>query len=287
MPRILCLVIATLLAAPLNAQRPQPEPPPLRGPAVDDGSQNGRGRFTEDRMRDTRPLPFATVRRIIAALNSEEIDTSLRLTRDQQTQIESIEQDYEQALTDYYTEHREELASIMRQAGAERAAKRLEDAETLDGQTVERSLEQLRPLFRAAERRAANDRRPGENEPELTDEQRTALRRLGQIRREAPGTEFQNELLEVLTRAQRQYVTEKMEDLAGRRPRAQADDMMAAPPADSPVKSDRLARLLVDMSPEEQDMLADTIERMRERRQDRRGRPKPAPEPDSLDIPPP
>lgn len=163
--------------------------------------------------------------------------------------------------------------------------------------------------------------------PALTDKQREALRGLAEIRRQGPGADLQRELGGVLTEAQRNWVRARMERLASDRPgflenrpdqmqpgapgaegvrrpdgqpprRGRLNDrpdgelmpMPMSPPPEAGkvvVRSPRLARILENMSPEEQERLAEMIEQIRNRRGGQGGQPRRAPDMDSVNVPPP
>lgn len=249
--------------------QPEAEPPPLRGPRVNEEAERGQGRFSEraaGRQDQARPVSIAQMRRMVTALASEEAPEGVRLSEDQHAAIEEKIEAFETDMIEYLGEHQDEVVGHLRQAGMERAAGAIEEA----GFTP-RTLEVLAQQANRRERPAT----PEGDAPMMEDGQREALAALAEMWRESPAIAHQRELGAMLTPEQREWVGQRMRRDAGPQgagpggsgPGRPGQGEMGMTEGENPlagiIKSRRLARLLRDMTEEEQERLAEALERRR------------------------
>ena len=231
--------------------------------------------------------------RIVRVLGSERVPEEVRLTQAQQDVIRPIAEAHAKELGAYYTTHKDTLVKAATLLGAADLAERIASAETIDAQAVQSIGERLREGARSrmANRRdamdapdARPDARP-DGRPEPSAEQREAMQMLAGLRRGAPaGEKALTAIKATLTDEQREFIdarARQMRERVGARQGAAGAEGMnnmngmnnmdgmpgrvwdeARPRgAASPVKSDRLGKLLEGMTAEEQDRLAEMLER--------------------------
>lgn len=268
MKRTVLLVLAAGGMVVSALAQPEGDPSPLRGPRVSEEAERGRGRFSENgpgRQDQARPVSIMLMRRAAQVLASEEAPDEVRLSEEQRVAIEERIDAYEKDMIGFLDERREEVVGHLREAGMARAAEAIER----DGFTA-RTLEVLAQQANRRERPV----NPGDEAPMMEEGHREALKALAAIWRESPAIAHQRELGALLTPEQREWVAQHMR-------RAMADDkapgagpgapgvvqdemgIAAENPLAGIIKSRRLARLLRDMTEEEQERLADVLERRR------------------------
>lgn len=271
---VMWLVLVSGVAVSVGAQ-PESDPPPLRGPRVSQEAERGQGRFSEraaGRQDQARPVSIVQMRRMVAALAAEDTPRNLRLTQERRAAIEEKIAAFEEDMIDYLGERQDEIVGYLRHADMERAAGAIE-REGFTGRTLEVLAQQA-----GRRERPAN---PGEDAPMMEDGQRAALAALAEIWRESPAIAHQRELGAMLSPEQREWVAERVRRASGgpggemtggagdggaprnsERPGA-ADAPESGNPLAGILKSRRLARLLRDMTEEEQERLAEALERRR------------------------
>lgn len=260
--------------------QPAGDPPPLRGPRVAEESERGQGRFSEratGRQDQARPVSIVQMRRMANVLASEEAPEAVRLSEPQHAAIEDKIAAFETDMIDYLGERQDEIVGHLRQAGMERAANAIES----EGFTA-RTLEVLAQQANRRERPA----NAGDEAPMMEDGQRESLAALAEIWRESPAIAHQRELGAMLTPEQREWVASRTRQSApGQGPAGPGEMGMAENenPLAGVIKSRRLARLLRDMTEEEQERLAEALER----RRGQRAPEGPAREEGSAEAPPP
>jgi len=289
----------------------------LRGPAVErpEGVSDARsaGRFADaDRASDARSRTPRAVLHVVGMLGSERMPENLRLDEDQRARVRSIMAEHNQAVRAHLAPHRERLASLIEQAGLdpERARAMLLGE---DGPGSRRGAEQTRRGD--APRRDVRAARDADRDRSRTPQQVRALRELRELLQAGPSFEpVLARVRAVLTEDQRQWFDQRLKNLSSRqsdaapserRGRARsgartpgnADAMesglgarenampgVMGVPARGVLRSPRLASLLEQLDAQEQDRIADLIERYLERR--RGSRPAP-PSMDEVDVPDP
>lgn len=299
-PAILAVACGLALASFGSFAAAQPgDDAPLRGPRVVD-REGPAGRFGpgENANRQRAQQQGESVQdylRMVRVLGSERVPEEVRLTDAQQDVIRPLAEAHAKELGAYYTKHKDTLVKAATLLGATEMAERIAAAESIDAQAVQAMGERLRETMRtrAAARRGGDAMEPREGEPqraEWSPEQREAMQLLGELRRGAPAgetalagikaalTDEQREFIDARARQVREraqaregeagdrvqprmpgrvFDDQQMDDQAmgGERPRGRAA---------SPVKSDRLGKLLEGMTAEEQERLAEMLERRRE-----------------------
>ncbi|MFG0327263.1 MAG: hypothetical protein ACF8SC_08385 [Phycisphaerales bacterium JB037] len=243
-----------VLAAAASAQ---PERDPLRGPRVQQREADRlTGQFGDQidgRRRAAVGGELEAGAYMRAVMGLARADADLRLNDEQGPQIRAIFQDYRNAQREHMEQSRGEVEELMKQAGLDRDEMRRERQGP--GAGADR-VEEFQRRFADA-----------------TPEQREAMARLREMRAEGPGFgPFKERLGQVLSAEQMKWVeveVAQMREQAEAR-RAGAMDEMGAADARRPaageasqdiVKSRRLAQVLRRLTPEQQDALAEMLER--------------------------
>lgn len=118
----LALLVAS--GAPVAFAEPASGEPVLQGPKVTDGGVPGTRRNFGDgqsgdpkqRLAD-RPVPQREFMRAIGALRDDKTPENLRLTDDQQAKIKSINQEFEQSMSEFRQAHKGEFEEMRGQFG--------------------------------------------------------------------------------------------------------------------------------------------------------------------------
>ncbi|MEZ6235302.1 MAG: hypothetical protein R3B68_14030 [Phycisphaerales bacterium] len=225
--------IATAALAQPRAPRPDraPEPPVLRGPAVEDSTIPGTARTFSMESGAAAPqarflnreVPMGEFLGAIRALNAPETPDNLALTPQQREAFAEIVREHGRAMREHMAAHRDEAESLGRIlgfspdqiAGAERnAVDRLALAERRAGAAARG------PRDPAAAERDAGSRGPRPEQAvrqrlseNATPEQRAAAERLREIRNAGPSVlEAQTQAWNVLTEPQQAFVHERLEE---------------------------------------------------------------------------
>ncbi|MCW5754813.1 MAG: hypothetical protein KIT24_08935 [Phycisphaeraceae bacterium] len=307
------LGVGAVAALLFSAGAVQPEEPPLRGPRVERGAEEGTGRFVRgqrpDQPAEAGVLGGPAIVRLVRVLGSEQVDASLRLTEEQRDRIQEVMRSHAAAGAAYVGERRGEIVKLLRDAGHEVLASRVERAEGIDLQVLDRLSEELRGRARGPQLRLRGEEGISEGRmAEMSEAQRQAIRGLMRIRREGPAADLQRDVADILTQAQRDWMRDRLAEASGGgglmpRPAPPPADMREPMPGQSGaprvgggrpgpaprdaapvVRSERLSRLLEGMTVEEQERLADVIERMRLRPNAPAGRGGERPRPSMEDV---
>ncbi len=283
------------------------DPPALSGPRVKAPDDQPTQAFMPDeqRLAQRRAAEARALPRLLRQMSGPRADASIRLSPAQQRGVRSIRDRVEAKLGEYLASHREQLITDLRVLGVERVAASLDADKAPAAREIMEILERVPRDLLA---RTATDQRLPQTDRRavfrsLEENQREALLRILQIQREAPkGHEVQDEILAELNEAQRTRVEQQFARLHDSQMREAREQRMAQEMRDTDAATgeamtqmdvgerdgpDRLDRLIAELLPSEREVLADLIERRLLGRLQNRGRDKPAPLMEDVELPPP
>ncbi len=307
------ILVPLCLMVPLAWGQPGDEPtdpPALSGPRVKAPDDQPTQAFMPDeqRLAQRRAAEARALPRLLRQMSGPRADASIRLSPAQQRGVRSIRDRVEAVLGEYLESHREQLIADLRVLGVERVAASLDADKAPAAREI---LEILERVPRDLLAQTATDQRLPQTDRRavfrsLEENQREALLRILQIQREAPkGHGVQDEILAELNEAQRTRVEQQFARLHDSQMREAREQRMAQEMRDTDAATgeagrdmlpmdaakrdgpDRLDRLIAELLPSEREVLADLIERRLLDRLQRRGRDKPAPSMEDVELPPP
>lgn len=237
------LIPAAALAEPAEGTD-QATPDPLSGPGVKDrnapGGRERFGRGPADRGARRGQMPFEAFMGAVRALGGPETPDELVPSAEQREQLRAVMEDYRAAMEAFRAEHKEEIDSLMKQAGLEPGAIRERARERFGERRGERAAEHRSDVADQdnAGRKPRGERGSGRGRPggpggpggeELTAEQKAAREKLRELR-ETSGPnadDYRARVWSILTSSQKQYVEQKIADF---RARGGPEGMMPPPP---------------------------------------------------------
>jgi hypothetical protein len=221
------VALAGLLLSPALMAHTGTVPPPLGGPEVVEqrieGVESGfSSMMAPERM--ARPVPTSVFRRAIAELRGDQAPAGARLTDQQRERLRAIEREHGQALAAFRRKHAEEFRELREAIGSQLASRvnPATDRGRRDDGRAEGS-ESPRSQRGDPDRRGTTEDRDGmRGEPvedaqrpiwleDLTEAQRGAIARPGELRALGPGPEaVQTRIWAELTEAQQAHVQSRI-----------------------------------------------------------------------------
>ena len=247
------VLVVSMVAMAGAAWGQEADKPLLSGPEVKDTRpalvEDGFGgtKMGKDRMGAMDAIPAQDLREILRAMNAPESDPALRLSEEQAGRVRELMREFEQERRAYMQEHREELQTLMKEAGVRPEAiqerqpdargQRRDDRRERVESTERDMREPIGPEgARRMQRPAVDPRGGGEGGPQgrpapeerTTPEQDAARRKLREFMQSGPSTgDLQRRIYAELSPEQQGFIDAEVlrlaEDRAKERDMAQIE----------------------------------------------------------------